>query len=425
MRIALAIAVATAVGVPHAHGEATAPDAVAPPKTIYVQVYAAKGLSEQHRLALEEALADGAGEVDELSKSKITRADPEEEARQKAIDKALDRSDKALAEAKKRVKNLEDGALDLLDWAADEYARYLPQLMARDGNAGRLLDVYIQLTIVLYVNQEMDEAAKTIKHAFVLEPELDYDPKRFPPQLEDFVVQERLLFDELGHGTLKASVKGAGSVRVYVNGIDKGEAPVTIRDMRAGPNFVLFTAPGAEPVAEIGMIDGGHTTIVEVTLPAGNSVVVGVLAKTRGDVGSERASKRLRKAADKLGASGMLLVLPKLKGNKLQLVAYVYDMRSGELVNHVELMTTLEDADTDADELAQSALRGVEWKLMSIVVVQRDPAWRRYWNGAYESKYFWPAVGATAGVILLGVVVSASGGLSTGKKVTLFSVIRF
>jgi hypothetical protein len=47
------------------------------------------------------------------------------------------------------------------------------------------------------------------------------------------------------------------------------------------------------------------------------------------------------------------------------------------------------------------------------------------WDGARKSKYFWPAVGITAGVLVIGIAVAATSGLSNAEKVTLFPVVTF
>jgi hypothetical protein len=52
------------------------------------------------------------------------------------------------------------------------------------------------------------------------------------------------------------------------------------------------------------------------------------------------------------------------------------------------------------------------------------PFWKRkFW----KHKYFWPAVGVAAGVVVVGAVAAAatSGGLSPGQKVGLFPVVSF
>jgi hypothetical protein len=412
--IALALLVAGG-GTGHADG-ATA--GAKPPDRIHVQVYADDDLAEPARRAIEAAAADGVRRQ-AAGADVVTSADlPVDTAAETAASKALARSDKGLDEAKKRVKNLEEGALDMLDWAAEEYARYLPELMARDGNANRLIEVYIQSAIASFLAGDNEGAAKSLRRALVLEPDLDYDPQVFPPQLEELVIQERLMFDELGRGALEVTATGGDPV-VFINGIERGKAPVTVDDLPPGPTVVNLVVPGAQPVFVLATVEGEKTNKVsgEVELPS--SAVVGPLAGSRGDVGAERANKKLRAAAKKLEAGGLVLVLPRVTGGGVELVAYAYDMRSGALVGRTESTVDAGNPGPAAEKMAEELMASVVWKpSIDLRVGKSDPFWKH--------KYFWPAVGATAGVVALVVVIKvATGGLSNGEKVGLFPVVRF
>lgn len=402
-----------------ASARASAQASAPPPRSVHVQVYAADGLSEPERRQLEAAVADAVRAALPGAKVHAGHSGHEVAADASAVDKALKRSDQGLVEGRRRVKNLEEGALDLLDWAADEYARYLPQLLARDGNADRLMQVFIQMTIVQFLNEEMEAAADALRRALVLHPDLDYSRKLFPPQLEQFVIQERLLFDELGTGSMEVSVKGA-DVTVYVNGIERGQTRgqevVRIDDLRAGPNIVTLVADGIEPVVLTGLVDGGHVAKVEGAVKLPPSTDGGPLGGTRGDVGAPTASKAIAAAGKELGAEALVLVVPTARGNILELVASVYDLRSGSLAARGDLEAERDQPGPDAGEMVRGLVANTHWK-PAVDLQVKPPIWKH--------KYFWPAVGVAAGVVLVAVVVSATSGLSNGEKIGLFPVSRF
>ncbi len=397
-------------------GNAASAAAGAPsaPRHVVVKAYAADGLSEAERRAIERSLTRGVGRA--MHGAHVAAATPEG-AISEAAEKALERSDKGLAEAIKRMRNLEDGALDLLDWAADEYQRYLPQLMARDGNAGKLIEVYERTAIASYLNGDEQSATEALRKAFVLDPDLDYDRTIFPPQLEKLVVNERLYHDELGRGTVHVEADGAGKATVYINGVDRGTAPVTVEDLPAGPNVVSLVTPGAEPVIAIGQVAGGGDVVtVKVAVKTPKSVDRGPLAKTRGDVGRPHAAPAIARAAKNLGADALVLALPTAHGDEIGIVAYVYDLRSGALVGRSE--DTLPRTGPDAEELGGQLMATVTWKPSIALGPKKPPIWKH--------KYFWPAVGAAAGVVVVAVVVGiATHGLSNGEKVSILPVLRF
>lgn len=387
------------------------------PRHVVVKAYAADGLTEAERRGIERSLARGVRGA--MDGAKVAAATPEG-AISEAAEKALERSDKGLAEAIKRMRNLEDGALDLLDWAADEYQRYLPQLMARDGNAGKLIEVYERTAIASYLAGDEKSATEALRKAFVLQPDLDYDRKIFPPQLEKLVVNERLYHDELGHGSVRVEADqaaGGGAATVYINGVERGRAPVTVDELPAGPNIVSLVTPGAEPVIVIAQVAGGGDLVtVKAAVKTPKSVDRGPLAKTRGDVGGPHAAPPIARAAKNLGADALVLALPTVHDDEIAVVAYVYDMRSGALVGRSE--DTLPRTGPDAEELGGQLMATVTWKPSIALGPKKPPIWKH--------KYFWPAVGAAAGVVVVAVVVGiATHGLSNGEKVSILPVLRF
>lgn len=411
--------------------EAAADTSAPPPETIHVHVFAADGLTEDERGAIEAAVASGAEAVGDSTIGRtLSRgaSDTGELLVTDEADKALERSDKSSAEAYERVRNFDfEGALDLLDWAAEEYSKNLLSLMIRDGNATKLLDVYIQTSVVHFLNGDEDKAAVALRQAFVIEPALQYTAEKFPPQLEDFVLEERLTFDEIGKATLNITAT-IGSPRVFVNGIDKGVAPVQIHDISPGINFVTFVVVGGDQETVSVQVDGEGTVDVntELTPPASESV--GPLADGRGEVGKDSAGSKLTAAAKKLDARALLLVLAKPEGPTIALTAYVYDMRTGKLSGRAETDVERDNPGPEAEELGREVLTATRWELL-IAVAPSPSLWSRtkgMAKRAYEWEYFWHTVGATAGVVVLtSIVIAADGGLSPGKTVSILPVIDF
>lgn len=404
-----------------------------PPKRIHVQVFATEGLNEAERVIIERAVAGG---VKDAGAKAVVTGYPKMKrpgGRAAAL-KALTRSDRSAKEAKGRVRKLDfDGALNLLDWAAEEYGKYLPELLARDSNAHKLVEVYVQTAIVSFLDDKKKDARKALHHAFVLKPTLDYDAKTFPPQMRKFVDEERLLFDESGKGSLRISLKG-GPAKVYVNGIDKGKAPVVVHDLHNGPNQIVFAAAGVERVSMVAEVTGGDVKEVsgEITIPA--SKVTGPMAKVRRDVGMPAASKRMRRAGKAFDVKGMVLVVPKLTEGSLQLRFFVYDLRAGKLVGQSTATVERAGPQKEAEEAAGKVYGQAKWELALVLPPRTKPVGPSVWtrmgrrlDRVRHHKYFWHAVGATAGVITLGVIikVAAGGGLSNGQKVSLFPITRF
>jgi hypothetical protein len=401
-----------------------------PPADIHVHVFAAEGLTEAERDAIEAAIAAGAEAVGD---SKVGRtpteaaSDADDELVTADATKALERSDKSSVEAYERVRNFDfEGALDLLDWAADEYSKNLVALMVRDGNATKLLNVYAQTAAVHYLNGDEEQAADALRQAFIIEPALQYSAEMFPPQLEDFVLEERFMFDEIGKATLKITAT-VGAPRVFVNGIERGAAPVEVHDVSPGTNFVTFVVAGTGQETVSVDIDGEGTVEVNTELAPPSSKSVGPLAGARGEIGKDRAGKKLGAAAKKLGADALLLVIAEPETATIGLTAYVYDMRTGRLSGRAETDVERDNPEPEAEELGREAVTTTRWELL--IVISSPSLWDRtkgMAQSAYEWDYFWHTVGATAGVLVLTtIVVAVDGGLSPGKTVSILPVIDF
>jgi hypothetical protein len=392
------------------------------PGRVHVKLYPDQGLTEAARLDLEARLAAG---VQAAGVAHVGRAAPESvDAR--AVAQALARNDSAAQEARRRTTELDlEGALNVLDWAAEEYGTYLPELVARDGKPDRLVEIHVLQAIAHYLNGDESAATAALQRAMVLDPALEFDPAVFPPQLEAFVERQVRIARATGRTSLRVTATPGRPV-VFVNGVERGTAPLLVRDVPVGPNMLHVRLPGAAPAVRP-VVVRGRLTEVEVALEllpdANTGADADAWSRARGDVGAERVSPALREAAAEVEAEGLLLVLARPIERGVELTAYAYDMRSGELVGRSDTTVPHGTGGTPgreraAQELGKTAMLGAAWRPLIQVApgAAPRPIWRR--------TYFWAAVGAAAGAVAIGVVV-ASSGLSNGQKITLLPVIQF
>ncbi len=415
-RFAAGIVAAGVIALVSDPGSAVAKETTSPPKSLFVQVYASDGVSENERLAITKAITVGlqGGATSDVTSAGAGPSD----AVRKQVAKTLADSDAKLEDARDRIKKLDlEGAIILLERASVDYTRLLPELVVRDFHGRRLLETHVQLAIAHFLDGSEANAGKALTKALVLDPSLEFSTKQFPPQLDELVVSARIAIDELGFGAIKIEVAaGTSVVTVYVNGDEKGRSPLTVSDLAPGPHTVHLRALGMEPKVVTVVVEGGDIATVKETLESLQSKVVGVLAGTRALVGAAKADDELVQAAVDLGVEGLVLVVPTVADDqRLQLTAYLYDMRRRRLVSRAM-------REIPRDELSEATLVGravygqVQWDALGAVEVHSPPIW--------QHKYFWPAVGTAAGVIVLGVVVGivANDGLSPAKKAVLFPI---
>lgn len=384
------------------------------PRRVHVQLYPDRALTEPARLDIEASVAAGAREAGAEQVTRAVRGAIDVEA----AAQALTRNDLAAKEARRRTSELDlDGALNVLDWAAEEYATYLPELVARDGKPARLVEIYVLQAIAHYLNGDEGAATEALQRALVLDPSLSFDPALFPPQLEELVERQTRIARAAGRGRLRVEAT-PGSPVVFVNGVERGTAPLLVRRLPVGPNLVHVRLPGAEPVTRWARISGRPGRL-SVALEARSSAIEGPLAGTRADVGEDSATQALHDAARALDVEALLLVLarPAAK-DAVELTAYVYDMRSGALVGRSDATVPTGNGNA-AQELGEAAIRGATWRplVATSFAAESPPMWKR--------PYFWAAVGAVAGAVVVGSVIAANSGLSPGEKLVLLPAIQF
>ena len=415
--LAVCSALAVSLGNGYAQADSTAASRTASgaaPKRIYIHLYASEALIEPRRQEIESHLAAGAqaAEASEIARAVHGAVDP------KTVEEALERSDPAVSEAERRLRELDlEGALDALYWAAEEYATYLPELVLRDGSAERLIQVHLLQTLAYFLSGDEQAAASALRRALVLDPSIDYDPERFPPQLEQLVKRVVHEARQEGRGKLRIAAGPVAPV-VYVNGREHGTTPIVVDELPAGTNLVHARLPGVKPLMATAEVSSRRRSKVSLSLEALPSKPEGPLAGTLDDAGRERATQALHQAARALEVDGLLLVVPRTTKLGVSLAAYVYDMRRGELVGRFEEALAGDGAQA-ARKLGRDAVLGARWRplLDPVAVTNEPPIWKH--------KYFWPTVGAAAGAVLVGVVVMSNSGLSNGQKISLFSVMRY
>ncbi len=377
------------------------------PERVYVVVYSADGLVEIDRRDLEDEIARGV-----RGDGKVSVVVPDRTAGVESMEAALTRGDTALAEAREQVKNLDlDAAIEALEKSAEVYRENLPDLMLRDGNAGALVGVYRELAIAQFLNGDEDAAARALVQVFVFTPDMDYD-KSFPPQMEEFVVTAGLLSEEMGTGGLNVTVAGGEAV-IYVNGEERGNAPVTVEDLPSGPSVVSAVVAGAPTVTVEAEVEGGTILDIELEVLPAPVVIPTELEAVREDIGPSDASGAMMALRGKLGVEALVLV-QRIEGAALEV--HVYDLRTGRLAG--------KGKGKDAVELGGAVFGGADWGLIETTgVVDTGPKSWELWNP--DHKYFWHAIGAAAGVVTvvtIGVIAARSGGLSDGERQVVFGL---
>lgn len=327
----------------------------------------------------------------------------------------LRRADNQLEHAAALLQELDiPTAESALASAMHTYEQHLLRLVERDGGLARLGDVYRLQATARFLDGDDDGARAVLKRCFVLDPALDYDKKLFPPDMEQLVNEERLLFDELGRGALVVGEASRGA-QVYVNGVARGLAPLEVADLPAGPNYVTLVMPGHPVTTTTVLVDGGAPVQVDEALPLHADGPAAALRVAASEVGKSPAGPLLRAAHEQLGSPDELLlaVAAPASTDELALSVYRYDMTSGKLIQKGERRVPAVAPTEATAELAQSLTSGA--LPFAPGSDESRPLWKR--------RYFWHVTAGAAALVVIGVVVGvASAGLSNAERVVILGV---
>lgn len=150
------------------------------------------------------------------------------------------------------LKKLEEGKL-LYDRAQttqalpalEEALMLLNQSVSVTGETRHLRDAYLYLGLSHTALGNKSEAKMAFAQAVVLGPEMELDPLRYPPRVQEAFSTIRDRIRAAPPATLRIQVPDRMPVTIWVDGRRRGSAPLTISDLPPGRHFIRAVGPFA------------------------------------------------------------------------------------------------------------------------------------------------------------------------------------
>ena len=240
----------------------------------------------------------------------------------------LKKADEDLDEGDKAFSGMDiEPAKQRLTAAITAYSAWLPELIARDGNSGKLQTAWVLLAKAYFFDGDAANTRAALRHCMTLDPQLTFKPNVFPPQMKKVVTEVRLNYDVAGLGKLKLDTTPRGAQQsISTASSSRGDAA----DGRAGERAALRALRSRRPQARRhrggahrrrGRRDQQALTPAPARADALFAAVMGRL-----DEGAPPAE--LARAAQELGVD--LIALGKatpLGGGRVALRGWLYDAR--------------------------------------------------------------------------------------------------
>lgn len=197
-----------------------------------IQEYLTTLLSMSSRMELLDATA---------LRKPVVEAPPEPESKAPAIAKA----DELLWKGKELLeKKKERDAIEQFMAAIEIYEENFKEL--RDYE--KLVDAMLQLSLAYYREGYDDNGEEVLAKAIVLRPDLILDARQFSKGMTEAAVRIKGQFSKSEMGTIRVEAGAPG--KVYLDGVLKGDTPITLPDLHPGTHYVQVFAEGHEPWAE-------------------------------------------------------------------------------------------------------------------------------------------------------------------------------
>jgi len=316
-----------------------------------------------------------------------------------SMDKRLAKAKAEAARGRQLLENLEvPEGLAAIEKAVSLSERSLVRLAETSGLASHAT-LLTDLAFAHFMAGDKKKCEAALIRAFVLAPKLEFDRKRFPPEMKRLFESTRFLLDELGTGTLVVKVVPEGAA-VRVDGTAMGAAPVTAPDLIAGPNLVTASVPGYRTQTVNAIVEPGKTVETTLRLKELKGNVAGLLHSAVGEAQAGVPQRWLAEAAARVKQSVLFIGGANARGDLVELDVIAYDAVKGRVAGRVKTTVAIPEAEREASTVASSLIATMNLEVVAARPTgPKGPSWVVRF---YRSKYFWPVVGGVLGAAAIG-----------------------
>jgi hypothetical protein len=326
-----------------------------------------------------------------------------------AEDKALADADAKVGAARAKIEELDLAeATKLLKAALASYEKLIYRLAGRPKPVEPLVEAHKLLAAARFIDGDQEGAREALRRARVLDPELAYDAKLFPPKMRRVFTEVKLLQDELGKGAVAVTSDPPGA-EVLVNGVSAGIAPLKVPGLASGLNYVTLLQPGFLPTTSSVEVVGGEEKKVDLALGRFDDDPAPVLDRTRASLGEMTVSSSMRDLGRRLKADLLLFAFVREDRDNVNLSLYLYDTRSGKLVRAVKKTVSRPEVEATAAAMGTEIDPGTAAAAELTLRPPKKPS--IVWTYAVKLrrwKYFWPTVAITGALVLTAIILGVT-----------------
>jgi hypothetical protein len=328
---------------------------------------------------------------------------------------ALHEAEKKIEQAKKLITELEiDKGAALLEEAVAVQVTNFHFVGTDSSSLEKHAMLLADSSMAQFLAGNEEKARQYLLRAYVFIPKLEFDPKRFPPEMKRLFDESHFLADELGKGKAIISTVPPGA-EVKVNGIFVGLSPVTAKGLPTGENLVTLSKAGFRTETVIVKVPGGEKAAVSsVRLNLVDRISERTLPAVLQEVGARQPGAALATLAKRTGCSQIFIGLSSGSADPITVDLFQYRAGVRKLFAHARGRISSLEPEPGARELLSALFMAINHG-GNLEIAREEKAPSR-WSRFRESRLFWPIVGAVAGVVVAGACVGIALGASSGSE---------
>ena len=316
----------------------------------------------------------------------------------KAARKALKKANTQAVRGKDQLSNLEvEEGVKTINTAVLAREAYFDHFYDDQDELERHAWLLADLAVAHYMAGDEAKTRESLLQAFLLHAKMEFDEKRFPPQMKQLFEESHFYADEMGTGDVYIETTPEGA-EVRVNGKLVGQSPIMAKGLGPGQNLVTVGLVGYRTRTQrVAVQGGGESSQMTMDLEPlkGNPLTTLHEAITAANAG--KVSPGLTKLSRRYKVPVFFLAAVGGEEDMVMVSLFAYDGRTKKLAGKVSGTVSALDPEPECRELVDSLINSLRQAPVKRPAVAEEEAGAPWLKRFRESRWFWPAVGVVAG----------------------------
>lgn len=293
------------------------------------------------------------------------------------------------------------GGLDLptavkrLTTSVDELSKVLPFIKKQE-----LADAMCALAVAYFQQGDKKEAKNTFVRLLVWRADHVYDTEKFPPSVLATFDEAKKALEKMKRGSIEIKSEPEGA-QAYVDGKYIGVTPAVAEGLLVGEHWVTFKKEGFRKSVLSGSVSPKFQQTITAMLDRSGKYLLVEQAITA--IEKQIGNQKIDDTADNfketllLDHGVFLRVVKAAQANTLNVDAFLYDLRTRELLKKASRPVTADSPKNEVAELVNELYNKISYEAELTQPKDAEPPKQIKRKPIYKRWWFWTIIGVAAG----------------------------